>query len=146
MLPHYHAFVAVAATSVVVILFVSEIELATFLLWLIISALVAALIDVDVMVHVRRASRTDPELGRFNDISEVSRDFKGFMDTITRKGILRKVVITHFAVSITLAVLVALLLPSLAPPVLIGVVTHLATDTPYLRPAIWGPPVDGEEQ
>lgn len=132
MLPQNHFVVAAVITLVVALVAFPGMQWVTIALWVLVSGLVAALIDLDVIVLVRVASKEDERLRPYNDISRVSKDFKGFMDTLTETGVLKRALVTHFTSSIIVTVLAYVLVPSYFYPVLIGTVSHLATDVPYI--------------
>ncbi len=142
MLPQNHFMVAAAITAAVIYGFYPEmidellIDPASgiwpWLTWVVLAGMVAALIDLDVVFIVRRAARTDPELEQWTHYSSISGDFKGFLKTLSRKGLLRTVAVTHVTSAVLATVLAYTLAPELAVPVAIGAWSHLATDVPYL--------------
>jgi len=133
MMPQYHTVIAAVVTAAVGLAIYPGNAMSTLLAWIIASALVAAVIDLDVMAHVARAAKRDPSLHRWTDPRIVGKDFRGFIEALRAKGLLRRAGATHLGISLAIVVVTWLLAPSLLVPVLIGVVTHLATDLQYLR-------------
>ncbi len=103
-----------------------------WLAWVVLAGMVAALIDLDVMFIVKRASKDDPELEHWTHYSSISGDFNGFLKALSRKGLLRTVAVTHITSAVLVTVLAYLLAPAYAVPVAIGAWSHLATDVPYI--------------
>jgi len=132
-MPQYHAVIAAVVTAAVGAALYPGNALPTLLAWVVASAVVAAVIDLDVMAHVARAAKRDPGLKRWTDPRNVGRDFRGFIEALRAKGLLRLAGVTHLGISAVIVALAWLLLPSLLVPVIIGVATHLATDIQYLR-------------
>jgi len=133
MMPQYHAVIAAVVTAAVGLALYGDDPITTLLVWVASSAVVAAVIDFDVMAHVSRAAKHDPSLQRWTDPRNVGRDFRGFIEALRAKGLLKRARVTHLGTSVALVVVTWLLMPSLLVPVLIGVVTHLGTDVQYLR-------------
>ena len=133
MMPQYHAVIAAVVTAAVGSTLFPDNSITTLLVWVAVSAVVAAVIDLDVMAHVARAAKRDPALKHWTDPRNVGKDFRGFIEALRAKGILRMAGATHMGISIAFILIAWLLSPDLLVPVLIGVVTHLATDVQYLR-------------
>jgi hypothetical protein len=133
MMPQYHAVIAAIVTAAVGSALHPGGAPSTMLVWVVTSAVVAAVIDLDVMAHVSRAAKRDPSLQRWTDPRNVGKDFRGFIEALRAKGLLRLAGVTHLGISAVIVVAAWLLLPSLLVPVIIGVATHLATDIQYLR-------------
>jgi hypothetical protein len=133
MMPQYHAVIAAVATAAVGLALHPGVALSMLLVWIATSAVVAAVIDLDVMAHVARAAKQDPSLQRWTDPRNVGNDFRGFIEALRARGLLRLAGMTHLGISAVIVVAAWLLLPSLLVPVIIGVTTHLATDLQYLR-------------
>jgi len=133
MMPQYHSVIAAVVTAVVGAVLYPDDALSKLLVWVVASAVVAAVIDLDVMFHVARAAKHDSSLERWTDPRNVGRDFRGFIEALREHGLLRLAGVTHLGISTMIVVVTWLLLPSLLVPVLIGVVTHLATDIQYLQ-------------
>jgi hypothetical protein len=142
MLPQNHFAVAVVVTAVVIVGLVPGMVgdlvddpasgIWPVLAWVVLAGSVAALIDLDVMVIVRRASREDPDLERWTRYSSISGDFKGFIEALSTRGLLRRVAVTHLASAVAATVLAYLVVPGYAVSVAIGAWSHLATDVPYI--------------
>ena len=133
MLPQNHFVVAAGVTLVAVILFYPDLDRWDALIWMVAAGIVAALIDLDVILLVRRRARDDPELEHWKSPLAVTRDFPEFLMMLKRKGLLRTVAWTHLASAVAATLVGYLLLPSLFIPIAIGAWSHLATDVQYLR-------------
>ena len=142
MLPQNHFMVAAVVTAAVVMGFYPEMidELLQdpasgiwpWLAWILLAGMVAAVIDLDVMIVVGRAAKTDPELEHWTHYSSISGDFKGFLKALNSKGLLRTVAVTHVTSAVVMTVMAYLLAPDYVVPVAIGAWSHLATDVPYI--------------
>ncbi len=133
MLPQSHFAVAAVVTLVAVVLFYPDLDRLDALLWMVVAGVVAALIDIDVILMVRRRSRDDPELEPWASPVAVMRDFPEFIEMLRRKGLLRTIAWTHLASAVAATLVGYLLLPSLFIPIVIGAWSHLATDVRYLK-------------
>lgn len=133
MMPQNHFVVAAVVTLVAVVLFYPDLGWSEAVAWMLVAGIVAAVIDMDVILIVRRAARDDPDLEPWTDIRMVAKDFPEFLMMLSRKGLLRTVSITHVTIAVTATVLAYLLAPSLFIPVTLGAWSHMATDVPYLR-------------
>ena len=133
MMPQYHSVIAAVVTAAVSLALYPGNSPVTLLVWVVASAIAAAVIDLDVMAHVAVAAKHDPGLRPWTDPRNVGKDFRGFIEALRAKGILRLAGMTHLVISIAIVILTWLLMPSLLVPVSIGVATHLATDLQYLR-------------
>jgi len=133
MMPQYHSVIAAVVTAVVSLALYPGNSHVTLLVWVVASAIVAAVIDLDVMAHVAVAAKHDPGLKRWTDPRNVGKDFRGFIEALRAKGILKRAGVTHLVISIAFILLTWSLSPSLLVPVSIGVATHLATDLRYLQ-------------
>ncbi len=132
-MPQHHAAIAAVAAAAAGLAMVPGHPVATLLAWVAASAAAAAVIDLDVMAHVGWAARTDASLARWTDPRNVGGDFGGFIGALRAKGLLRRAGATHLAISAAIALITWLLAPPLLVPVLVGVLTHLASDLRYLR-------------
>jgi hypothetical protein len=133
MLPQNHFAIAAVTTLIVVVLFYPDLDLRGTLIWVLAAGVVAALIDLDVIVLVRVKAKADPELEPWASPVEATRDLMSFLVLLQRKGLLGVIKWTHLG-SVVVSTLVGfLLLPSLFIPIFVGAWSHLATDVPYLR-------------
>ena len=133
MLPQNHFVVAAVVTLVTIVLFYPDIDLVMAVVWMLVSGGVAAVIDLDVIILVRRKAKDDPELEPWVSPLEVAKDMKEFLVLLQRKGILSTIKITHLASAIAATVLGYMLVPSLFIPFTLGAWSHMATDVPLLR-------------
>jgi len=127
MLPQNHFAVAAAVTLVAVVLFYPDLDLQETVVWVLVAGIVAALIDMDVIILVRIKAKDDPELEPW------ASDFPEFLMTLHRKGLLRIIKWTHLTIAVVASLVGYFVLPSLFIPIFIGAWSHLATDVPYLR-------------
>jgi hypothetical protein len=132
MMPQSHFVVAVLVTTLAIILFYPDMVLVDAGIWCLVSGIVAAIIDLDVILITRRAARTDPELAPFASPMEATKDLKAFLVLIYRKGLFDTVKWTHLGFGVVVTLLAYILAESLLVPVAIGAWSHLATDVPYL--------------
>lgn len=132
MLPQNHLVIAIIVIIPAALILFPGLSLFQLLLWVVLGGAVAALIDMDIIIIVFQRAKKDERLRPYTNIRSVSKDFKGFVDTITETGVLRIGLMTHVLVSVTVIVLFHLFLSDLLFPVVIGVVTHLVTDVPYI--------------
>lgn len=132
MLPQNHFVLAAVVTLVAVVLFYPDLDLSGTVVWVLAAGIVAALIDLDVMILVRIKAKDDPELEPWADPREVTKDLTAFLVLLHRKGLLRVVKWTHLASAVVASLVGFFLLPSLFIPIFIGAWSHLATDVPYL--------------
>ncbi len=132
MLPQNHFAVAAVVTVIVAVVAFDDMDWMAILGWVVVSGLVAAIIDMDVILIVRHKAREDPELVPWANPMNATKDFKNFLVLLHRKGILGTVKYTHLGSGVAATVLAYLLVPSLLVPVAIGAWSHLATDVPYL--------------
>jgi hypothetical protein len=133
MLPQNHFAVAAVVTLVVVVLFYPDLDLVDTIIWIVVAGVVAALIDLDVIVLVRMKAKEDPELEQWASPMKVTKDFPEFLATLERKGLLRIVKWTHLGIAVVASVVGYLLSPALFIPIFLGAWSHLATDVPYIR-------------
>jgi hypothetical protein len=133
MLPQNHFAVAAVVTLVTIVLFYPDLDLVTTIVWMLVSGVVAAVIDLDVIMIVRRRAKDDRELEPWANPMEVVKDFTGFLVLLERKGILSTVKMTHLLSGIIFTVAGFVVLPSLFIPITLGAWSHLATDVPLLR-------------
>ncbi len=133
MLPQSHFAVAAVVTLVAVVLYHPDLDRLDALLWMVVAGVVAALIDLDVILLVRSRARDDPELEPWASPIAVTRDFPEFLGMLRRKGLLRTIAWTHLASAVAATLVGYLLLPSLFIPIVIGAWSHLATDVRYLK-------------
>jgi hypothetical protein len=108
------------------------------IIWAVTAGIVAFVIDLDIIVMVAVGARKDKRLRPYNSIQKVARDFRGFIDTLYETGLLKKAMLTHLAVSILLIVVTFFVSSFFIVPVVVGVVTHLATDIPHVKRIIAG--------
>jgi hypothetical protein len=132
MLPQNHFLVAALVTLVAVVLLYPDLDWAGALAWILVAGVVAAVIDLDVMVYVRMRAREDPELEPWASPAAVMRDFSGFLGMLRRKRILRIIARTHIASAVVATLVGYFLLPSLFIPIAVGAWSHMATDVQYL--------------
>jgi len=133
MLPQNHFAVAAAVTLVAVVLFYPDLDLHDTVVWVLVAGIVAALIDMDVIILVRIKAKDDPELEPWASPLAVTKDFPEFLMTLHRKGLLRIIKWTHLTIAVVASLVGYFVLPSLFIPIFIGAWSHLATDVPYLR-------------
>lgn len=132
MLPWNHFIVAAVVASVVVVLFYPDLDIIDTLIWILAAGIVAALIDMDVILLVRRKAKDDPDLEPWTSPLEVTKDFPEFLQMLHRKGLLSIIKWTHLGSAVVASLVGYLLLPSLFIPMVIGAWSHLATDVPYM--------------
>lgn len=132
MMPQNHFAVAAVVTVLAILLFYPDLDLAEATVWVLVSGLVAAVIDMDVILMVRWKARTDPDLRPFTDMRVVAKDLRAMLRLLHQKGLLVKVAIPHLVSAIVLTVASYLLVPSLFVPVFLGAWSHLVSDVPYV--------------
>jgi hypothetical protein len=132
MLPQNHFAVAAVVTLVAIVLFYPDLDLVDAIVWMVAAGIVAALIDVDVMVLVRIKAKEDPELEPWANPMEVTKDFPEFLTTLYQKGLFRIIQWTHLGSALAASLVGYLVVPSLFIPIFLGAWSHLATDVPYL--------------
>ena len=132
MLPQNHFVVAAVVTLVAVVLFYPDLDWADALVWVLAAGVVAALIDLDVILMVRWRARTDPDLRPYTDVRVVARDLRAMLRLLHRKGLLVKVAIPHLVSATVLTVASYHLAPSLFVPVFLGAWSHVVSDVPYV--------------
>jgi len=132
MMPQGHIAVATAVTMVAVVLFYPELDMAGAATWVAVAGLVAAVIDVDVILLVRRWARTDPDLRPYTDVRLVARELRSMLVVLHRKGLLVRVGAPHLLSATLLTVASYSLAPSLFVPVFLGAWSHLVSDVPYV--------------
>jgi hypothetical protein len=133
MLPQNHFLVAVVVTLVAVVLFYPDLDWVDALVWILVAGIVAAIIDLDVMIYVRMKAKDDPELRPWVNPAAVSKDLKTFLVLLSRKGLLSTIKYTHVASAVFASLIGYFALPSLFIPIVIGAWSHLMTDIPYLN-------------
>lgn len=132
MLPQNHFAVAAMVTLVAVVLYYPDQDLKDTVVWVLVAGIVAALIDLDVIILVRRKARDDPELEPWANPMEATKDLTAFLVILHKKGLLRIIKWTHLAIAVVATLVGYFLLPSLFIPMFTGAWSHLATDVPYL--------------
>ena len=133
MLPQNHFAVAAVIVLAAVVLFYPDLDLMDTLVWVLAAGIVAAIIDMDVIILVRMKAKEDPELEPWASPVAVTKDFPEFLMTLHRKGLLGTIKWTHLAQAVVASLLGYLVLPSVFIPLFIGAWSHMATDVPYLR-------------
>lgn len=133
MLPQNHFAVAAVVTLVAVVLFYPDLDPTDTLVWIVVAGIVAALIDMDVIILVRMKAKDDPELEPWANPVAVTKDFPEFLMTLHRKGLLGTIKWTHLTQAVVASLVGYFVLPSLFIPIFLGAWTHMATDVPYLR-------------
>jgi len=133
MLPQNHFAVAAVVTLLAVVLFYPDLDLTDTVIWILVAGIMAAVIDLDVIILVRMKAKDDPELEPWANPIAVTKDFPEFLMMLHRKGLLRIIKWTHLTIAVVASLVGYFLLPSLFIPILIGAWSHLATDVPYLR-------------
>jgi len=132
MLPQNHFAVAAVVTLVTIVLFYPDLDLQDMVVWVLAAGIVAALIDLDVIILVRIKAKDDPELEPWANPMEATKDLTAFLVILHKKGLLKIVKWTHLASAVAASLVGYFLLPSLFIPMSIGAWSHLATDVPYL--------------
>ncbi len=132
MLPQNHFAVAALVTLVAIVLFYPDLNLGDTLVWMMVAGIVAALIDLDVIILVRMKAKDDPELEPWVSPREATKDLTSFLVLLHKKGLLRTVKWTHMGIAVAATLVGYLILPSLFIPIFLGAWSHLATDVPYL--------------
>ena len=132
MMPHSHFVVAALVTVVAIILFYPDVDQTEAALWVVVAGIVAAVIDVDVILMVRSRARTDPDLRPYTDMRVVAKDLRAMLRLLHRKGLLVKVAIPHVTSATVLTVAAYLLAPPLFVPVFLGAWSHVVSDVPYV--------------
>jgi len=132
MLPQNHFALAAVVTLVAVVLFYPDLDIMETVVWVLAAGIIAALIDLDVIILVRMKAKDDPDLEPWASPMDVTKDLTSFLVLLHRKGLLRIVKWTHLASAVVASLVGYFLLPSLFIPIFIGAWSHLATDVPYL--------------
>jgi hypothetical protein len=132
MMPQNHFAVAAVVTLVAVVLFYPDLDLQDTLVWILVAGIVAALIDMDVIIIVRVKAKDDPDLEPWADPREATKDLTGFLVLLQKKGILRTVKFTHMGIAVGATIMGYFMVPDLFLPIVLGVWSHIATDVPYL--------------
>ena len=132
MLPQNHFAVAALVTIVAIVLFYPDLNLRDTLVWMMVAGIVAALIDLDVIILVRRKAKDDPELEPWVSPREATKDLTSFLVLLHKKGLLRIVKWTHMGIAVVATLIGYFVMPSLFIPIFLGAWSHLATDVPYL--------------
>jgi hypothetical protein len=132
MLPQNHFAVAAMVILVAVVLFYPDQDLKDTVVWVLAAGIVAALIDLDVIILVRIKAKDDPELEPWANPMEATKDLTAFLVLLHKKGLLRIVKWTHLTSALVASLVGYFLLPSLFIPIFLGAWSHLATDVPYL--------------
>jgi len=124
MLPHKHFLISAAAAV-------------PFSLhrpgWILVSGIVSAAIDIDVVSLVWLNPGKQDSLKQFKNPVNIFRRYELFMKTIAETGVLKIALKTHFIISAVMLALSILFFKSLIVPVTIGVATHILSDIPLLR-------------
>ena len=127
MLPHQHFLIAAAAA-------------APFSLhhpeWILVSGLVSAAVDTDVVVLVYLNAGKHESLRQFVNPINIFRWFGLFMQAISDTGILKTAMKTHIAVSAAVIAVSFIFFKGLLLPVSIGVVSHILSDIPNISKAL----------
>jgi hypothetical protein len=133
MMPQNHFLVAAIITVLFIMMYHPELDRAEATTWVLVAGLVAALIDVDVILMVRLKARTDPELRPYTDMRVVAKDLQAMLSLLHWKGLLVKVAVPHVISASLLTVASYFLAPSIFIPVFLGAWSHLVSDVPYVR-------------
>ncbi|UCC92491.1 MAG: hypothetical protein JSW25_07420 [Thermoplasmata archaeon] len=132
MLPQNHFAVAAVVTLVAVVLFYPDLDLVDTLVWIVVAGVVAAIIDLDVIILVRLKAKEDPELEQWANPMEATKDFPEFLATLYRKGLFRIIQWTHLGIAIVATMIGYLWLPDYFIPIFIGAWSHIVSDVPYV--------------
>jgi hypothetical protein len=132
MMPQSHFVVAAVVTVFAIILFYPDLDLSEATVWVLVAGVVAAVIDIDVILMVRWKARTDPDLRPYTDMRVVAKDLRAMLRLLHRKGLLVKVAIPHLASGVVLTLASYYAAPSVFIPVFLGAWSHLLSDVPYV--------------
>ncbi|HEB02941.1 MAG TPA: hypothetical protein ENI12_06895 [Nitrospirae bacterium] len=141
MLPHKHFAIAGLAIAPVALLVSPLKTLSEILEWVIAGGLISALLDLDLVALVNIKSRNVEALRPFRRPRTIFRQFGKFMGVVTETGVLRTAMKTHWLIAIIIATAFYFGHSPLFIPVLIGLLSHLATDLPNIRRAMNHPAV-----
>ena len=133
MLPHQHFGIAGVFILLISLIFFPENTILTIIKWILVGGIVSALLDLDMMILVSIKSKKHKELQKFKNPKNVMKDFKGFMDALVKTGVLKTGLATHIIIHTLVVLLFYFFINSYFIPVLIGAVTHIASDLPHLR-------------
>ena len=98
--------------------------------WIIAACLTAIVIDLDVVALVFIESSRHQKLIRYRNPINVFKDYNRFMNIITQTGVLKKAMKTHLILSAILLLSTNLIAPTYQTPVVLGIISHLASDIP----------------
>jgi len=127
MLPHKHFIVALVLIVIVALVFYPALSTMDLVLWVVVGGIISAAIDLDVMVLLNTA-KLPKKLEKYAKPAGVFKDYKGFMRALCETGVVKKVIVTHFSFSAVLILLFYFFANFYFVPVLLGVLSHLATD------------------
>ena len=132
MMPQNHFLVAAVITVVAIVSLYPDLDLPEAALWVVVSGVVAAVIDLDVILLVRWKAKDDPELRPYTDIRVVARDLRAMLRLLHQKGLLVKIAVPHLISATIMTMAAYFIAPSYFIPVVIGAWSHIVSDVPYV--------------
>ncbi len=136
MLPHKHFTIAGLAITPIALLMSPAKTFTEILEWVIAGGLISALLDLDLVALVNIKSKSVEALRPFRRPRTIFRQFGKFMGVVTETGVLGTAMKTHWLIAIIIATAFYFGYISLYIPVLIGLLSHLATDLPNIGRAM----------
>ncbi|MBI4651134.1 hypothetical protein HY745_07605 [Candidatus Desantisbacteria bacterium] len=133
MLPHKHFLIAGLTIVPAAIILSPEKSVTEIGKWVLIGGIISSAIDLDIITLVFLKSKKEKRLRLFRDPLEIYRKFELFMDTIIETGVLKIGLKTHLILSPIIIVASYFLAANYFVPVLLGVVSHILSDLPYLK-------------
>jgi hypothetical protein len=133
MLPQKHFWISGLVVAPAAIALAHPRSAAGIAQWVLTGGIVSAAIDIDVYLLVLFGSGKEARLRQFRNPLQIQRKFKLFMETIGETGVLRAAMKTHFVLSAAFILTAYYFFHPFFLPVSLGVLSHLACDTPHLR-------------
>ena len=134
MLPQDHFLVSAVVMVPVAMVFPAQNHIGLVGLGLI-SGVVAALIDLDVIVLIYLKGKEYPSMRLFYNPTKIFTQFKLFMDTFAQSGLLKVAMKTHMVIFFALPVLTYIFFPAYFLPVIVASITHFLCDIPNISRA-----------
>ena len=134
MLPHKHFLFAIVVILVASFIFFPQLSFIDLVLWVVIGGIMSAAVDLDVMVLLN-VIKLPPKLKKYKKPLGVFEDYKGFMKALCETGVIRKVIVTHIAISAVFILIFYFFANVYFVPVVLGVLSHLITDVKGVREA-----------
>ena len=133
MLPHVHLIIAAITIAPVAFTLFGGYQL--LILWVIVGGLTTLLMDLNAFTLVLVLARSHESLRPYCNPFRIYSDFAGFMTAMAETGTLNTVFTFNLISGAIAPIIVYLVWPALAVPVVLGILTHLLSDVPRLRKA-----------